>query len=496
MKVLKFDFWGRKKEIDYLKTYYQTPGSGLMYVRGRRRVGKSWLLRKFANQYKNAFYFTGTVDSSNESCMIDFCKAWDQFALSQLSFLKTEVLNWQFIFKDINTYAKKEKYPVILIFDEIQWIAKTGSGFVGRLKEAWVDWEQTQNIKIILCGSSNKFFHQYQEGENKVLRGLKTFATLWVKPFNLDEVNKYYFSKWKLEEVALTYMMLGGIPYYLSQLQTNLGFIHCINQAVFTQKSIFLEEVDEILSLDFNKAGKETIKKILASIGQKGTSQAKIVEKTGLSSSTISDAVEKLVDYQILFPKLPAHKKPSKKVTYSYFMKDFFLNFYFQIIEPLQKRIEKNQTGLLFPYSCLSSNTGYYIPNFSGEAFELLVRTILEERDIHQHSIFKKLNILDENYEVLTYWDQTSQIDLLVEHNKDRQLRLLECKWLSQPITIDSYRYFEEILKKKFPIYSYQSISYYLILSQGWSKGFEQEAYKWGIGLIGLESLFDYHPQK
>ena len=214
-------------------------------------------------------------------------------------------------------------------------------------------------------------------------------------------------------------MMFGGIPYYLNLIARDKPFIHAINDAAFSKDSIFLEEIDEILSIEFNSQGRESVKSILSFLGQDGTSQASIVKKSGIAQSTVSDIIEKLLDYKIIFPKSPAHKTQVSRGT-KYHMKDFYLNFYYQVLEPLEKRIKRNSKGLLFSEACISSNSGYYIPNFSGKAFELLVRYILENSVNFTEKIFHTLLIANPNYRVLDYWDKTCQIDLLVESKDDR----------------------------------------------------------------------------
>lgn len=485
------DYFSRAADMAALKDYCELDGSQLVYVRGRRRVGKSWLLKRFAEKTKNSLYYMGAADASVASALQDFAKVWDDFSRSsQLSLLRPSALSWTVIFNAITAYLKTSKKDLVLILDEIQWMAKTGSGFVGKLKEAWIDWERLGNIKVILCGSSNKFFRDYSGGEEKILRGMKTHATIWVKPFTLSDVRRHYFSKWRLEEVILTYMMVGGIPYYLNQLNPKLGFVHAINQAFFVQTTPFLEEVNEILDVEFNRAGRNTVKTILSNLGQDGSTQQRLVQKTGLSPSSVSETLEKLLDYELVFSKLPAHQKSIKRgAGYCFYMKDFFLNFYFQVLEPFQAKIKDNKTGLLFPCESLSKK-GHYIPNFSGKAFELLIRYQLENFSHHKKSgLFKKLMLRDANYEVMTYWNSETQIDLIVEHKLDRLSRLIECKWTNEMPHTKTESLIDEILEKRYDPPAGFEIRRFLITAATPSASFITAARARGVTVIGLEEL-------
>ncbi|MBF0107233.1 MAG: AAA family ATPase [Deltaproteobacteria bacterium] len=484
-------FYARKREFEIIREFVHKPGAGLTYLRGRRRVGKSFLLRHFQSKTPNCFYFAGAQDADTRQTLKDFAIAWDQFSLkSRLSSLNSYAQNWSLFFQEITNTATNSTKPLVLIFDEVQWIAKIKSGFVGRLKAAWDDWQNTGRIKVILCGSSNKFFTD-NTGPEKTLRGLKTHAEIWVHPFSLKEVKKYYFHSWSNEEICLICMMLGGIPYYLEQIPRHNNFIQAVNQCLFTRSTIFLDEINEILSLEFNKNSSETIKTVLSSLGISGAPQKSIEAKTGLPRGTIYDTLNKLMDYNLVFKELPINTKPRlNEAGHKYFMKDFYLNFYFQVLENLTIKIKKNKSGLIFPYDCIGSHAGYYIPSFTGPAFELLVRDILENKMNTTPNIFKKLSLLDENYKVGSYWQvNKSQIDLVVEHKTDRESRLIECKWVSQNSLLDA-GLFTELKTKDYPRPSGYKKSCYLITSGPISTAVKQRAHESSVGIVTLEDLF------
>ena len=433
----------------------------------------------------------GRVDASHKDTLTDMAQAWDRFTGSpQLSEKKITALSWRVIFEAMTQYATATKGSLVLVFDEIQWMSKTGSGFVGSLKEAWQRWEPTGHIKVLICGSSNKFFYDHVGGDEKTLRGLKTHSDIWVHPFTPHEVKQYYFKKWSLVEVALVYMMIGGVPYYLNQIEPSQGFIHAINQAFFTKQTIFLEEIDELLKLEFYVNAQNTVKRILGALGQDGCELHLIVQKTGLSLATVSDALHKLLDYQIIFRKLPVYSKPHKNDGgYRYYMKDFYLNFYYQVLLPHSTVIKNNGHGLIFPYSILSAKTGYFINNFSGKAFELLMRYVLENKSDQNAKVFKVLQLSDANYTVESYWSVETQIDLVIDHAADRLTRCIECKWLGHA---PDKNILSTLTPQRRPgkTPKTNNLRHYLALSQPWTANFEKMAEKQGIGLLGLPDIF------
>lgn len=483
-------FYGRQSELKSLRDFVGASKSGLIYVRGRRRVGKSLLLQQFKAATPRCFYFSGRIDASDEKVRCDFAQAWSQFVNDpSLGELQTSALTWDRLFKEITKFASQNETPVILIFDEIQWIAKTGSGFIGKIKEHWLEWEQTARVKVILCGSSSKFFESHVGGEAETLRGLSTQATLWVPPFTLSEVERYYLGTWTRKEIAFTYMMLGGIPYYLERLSPDLGFIQAVNEAVFTSQGIFLQEIDEILKLEFNAGGKRNVFKILSALGQDGRAQKTIVERTGLPQATVSGLLEKLCDYQLIFEKYPVHTPEKwRQAGTRFFMKDFYLNFYFQVLDPMKNRIQKNTSALLFSQDVLCSN-GFYVENFSGKAFELLVRSVLENRSLCE-SLFRKMLLKDPDYSLETYWDDATQIDLAVENKRDRITRIIECKWTDQTAGRNLKTWVNQLAAKKYPLQENQTRKNYLVISEKTKASFQTATRKNGVVLVGLSDLF------
>ncbi|MDR2395513.1 MAG: AAA family ATPase [Endomicrobium sp.] len=488
------DFFGRNDELETLNSFWEQKGSGFTYMRGRRRIGKSWLLKHFQAKHKNCFYYMGRPDETKEEIFIDFVKKWVLFSKETLlEDLRPELISWSRIFSEILKYAEKQKEPLILLFDEIQWIAKKGAGFIGSIKEAWIDWEMSGKIKVIICGSSNKFFSKYVGGEEKILRGIRTFNDITVKPFTLKETKDYYLKNFSNEEICLTYMMLGGCPYYLSTLNPSLGFIQAINSTIFTNKTIFLKEIYEILNLEFNKNGAMSATKILSSLGQDGKTVANIVKLTGLNPTVVLRTVKNLLEYDLIEEKnFFGEKQKRNNAGTSYIVKDFFLNFYFQIVLPLKSRIEMNEQGLLFPQYCIKSKKGFYIENFSGKAFEKLISYILSCKFYSLKkapNIFKKLLLNDVDFTVGTYSNQDVQIDIVVENKSDRIVRLIECKWLSNT------DFSLENVCKKLSLCNYPKPKgfikkYYLALSQDVTSNMLEVAKKYDVELIGLEDLF------
>jgi hypothetical protein len=241
--------------------------------------------------------------------------------------------------------------------------------------------------------------------------------------------------------------------------------------------------------MEFNSAGVKTAKMILSSLAN-GCSTAKKIEKQiGIAHSTLNHIMEKMIDYDILKESQPFFSEKSKKPEKSYEINDFYLNFFFKILSVRENAIRTNEKRLLFSDLILKSNKNYYIENFTGTQFERFVRYVLEESyfdldESDEPHVFKKLMLVDKNYTVETYANKSCQIDLVVEHNTDRIIRILEIKWASEQNS-----WIEEILKKDYPHDDSWQTKRYLVCGYPLSLSFQKKAQQHDIECITLEDL-------
>jgi predicted AAA+ superfamily ATPase len=341
-----------------INEFLTEPNSGLVFLRGRRRVGKSSLLKKISQTNKNCFYFSGALDEPSNRLLTRFARAWDEFAKTDdFARISSSQLDWEFIFQKIVKYSHQSNRTLILMLDEIQWLAQSGTGFVGLLKNAWVDFEKTHKMKLILCGSSNKFFVDNVGGEEKILRGMITRSDIWLYPLSPVEVKKFYGKSLSPDENIFLYMLTGGIPYYLNQFHFQLGFIRGINDAVFCERTIFLSEADEVLNIDFKNRGLPTIKSIFQSFKSRYATIETIKKNTRIAASTLTEAVHKLQSYSLLFELIDFSEKVKiKKRNTFFYYKDFFLFFYFKVLQNIKNKSKKIRIKIFFPLCCRPTN--------------------------------------------------------------------------------------------------------------------------------------------
>lgn len=483
-------FIGRKKELAEIRGTFDSRHSEFRVVRGRRRVGKTSLLQEAAKDRDDVVFLSGLEDiTSDRKIRNRFTERLAEFSGNAI-LASARDLSWPQLFQIVLEIAAQKK-NLILIFDEIQWLARQGSGFLSDLKEAWtIKFQPSEKIKVIICGSSSKFFEHKTGGIDSVLHKLRTMSDICVPPMTLSETG-LFCKGWNEHEIALTQMMFGGIPYYLDLIsEPQRGFMQCINKIVFTANTIFFDEVKETLKLDISSLDRSI--QLLEVAGQDGKTMSQIAEDSLVPPSTVDELLGKMVDYQILSKSFPMGENPkAKDFGVRYYIRDEFLNFFFNVLEREERRIGNNVSGKMIFSNVLKN--GYYIENFTGKAFELIIRKIIERNlPAKINKILSIDNLTD--YEVGSFWKtngEGNQIDLIVNSSEDRCVRIIEVKWSNQKIGTEGGNAIEQVLGRTFPNRKRYKLRRFVVASSGFTDAARSIAQEHDVGLIDLEDLFD-----
>ena len=487
-----------------------------MFLRGRRRVGKTWLLQSLENDlgHEACFRLMCRKHRRDIALIKDAIADWAaRSGQSNLPLLRPAALSWKLFFDDVARHARayqaKHRRSYVLIIDEVQWLSTGYEESAGVLKAAWDEWAHDGSIRIVACGSSARFFAE-QLGEGAILRGIRTQADIEVLPFPIGAIKKFVAPNWTTKEVALGYMCLGGIPYYWQRLSPEKGFRRAINDACCTSSTIFLDEWQEIIATEFRTDAVGNLERLFPTLmsAEDGVTLAEITEKLGIGVSSASRLLEKLVAYGYVQRCSPEKSplspgRPLKTARgVRYVLQDFYLHFYFTVLRPMAQDIRLNQNGLLFPYKILQGDEKEYIPAFTGKAFE---RLIFYHLDVGlrsgEHSpppdlsmLWRKLDLPDASYmvqwNVIVRGDTSdkiiSQIDVLLIHDGEKSIRVIECKWKGQGEIDDINDVEAKILPQRYQSYSRRNL---LAISYEPTTKFRAISSQRNVNLITLDDL-------
>lgn len=281
---------GRKKEIEELTAIYRKKQAQLVAVYGRRRVGKTYLIRELFKD-KFAFYHTGVspleLEGTNllEAQLTTFHSSLQLYGAQY----KSKPKDWIEAFDRLRDLLieKGEHERAVVFIDEMPWMDTPRSGFITAFEHFWNGWASGQdNLMLIVCGSATSWI---QDNLINSYGGLydRVHAEIQLSPFTLHETEELL----KLQEVTLSqydilqlYMAVGGIPMYLSYVQPGYSLAQTIDNLYYNKRAKLKEEFERLFDSIFrNPAPYKTVIRLLAK-RQSGYSREEISEKSGVPS--------------------------------------------------------------------------------------------------------------------------------------------------------------------------------------------------------------------
>ena len=413
---------GRKKEIEFLQRIIESGEPEFVAVYGRRRVGKTFLIKQFFKN-KFTFYFSGSENSSMKLQLENFKNAFQEHFNTLIPTPENWTTAFAMLKKELNRSRKKGRK--IIFIDEIPWLATMGSNFIQAFEYWWNTYASSNpDILLIVCGSStswilNKIIKNRGGLHNRVTRQIS------LQPFTLKECEEYTAQqKLKLDQSLILdyYMILGGIPYYWKQIDNTKGLPQNIDNMFFNNGATLQKEFAEIYNSLFRKAEKYI--SLIIALGEKrmGLSRDEIIKHTKFKNGgAISKMLEELEQCGFIRSYF-AFGKIQRDKTYQ--LIDLFSLFYLNFIH--NKNIDENYWTINFMTPAINAWRGY--------AFEQVCL-------LHIPQIKNKLGIsgVSTNYSTWRNTDtennQTTQIDLVIDRN-DNVINLCEMKYSNKEYEI------------------------------------------------------------
>ena len=321
---------GREKEIARLNQIYDSDESEFVAVYGRRRVGKTYLVREvFANRI--LFMHTGRANAAMKQQLAAFRASLQEQGLANCPPLGSWLEAFQELKRLINSSGALRK---VLFIDELPWLDTPKSGFLSELEGFWNQWASARkDIVLVVCGSATSWII------NKVLRnrgGLhnRVTAQIPLEPFTLGECERYAVSRGMAPsraEIVEYYMVLGGIPYYWRFLDKGLSLSQNIDALFFASGAPLRLEFSELYSSLFRH--EEPYVRIVSALGRRrvGLGREEISEETGLASNgRLTGLLEELEQCGFI-RKYRAFGLRRREAIYQ--LIDNFTLFYFQFMQ-------------------------------------------------------------------------------------------------------------------------------------------------------------------
>ncbi len=427
---------GRQEEKKILANALSSPEAELIAVYGRRRVGKTYLIR---NVYKERIIFemTGIHEAK-------LAEQLQNLSLSLQNAMSSAVPpaipdNWITAFDFLRKYlsTKLSSQKSVVFFDEFPWIHTAKSGFLQAFEHFWNAWASRQaNLLVVICGSAASWMMENIINNRGGLHN-RISQQIRLLPFNLGEVETYLKSKrinLNQYQVLQLYMVMGGIPHYLKDMKPGESSAQYIDRLCFTKDGILKAEFKNLYrSLFDNAQNHEAVIRALAKKRQ-GLTRNEIMEASGLSSGgTTTKLFSELEESGFISQYIPFDKDAKDAI---YKLSDEYSLFYLKFMEGAKS------TGA---GTWLRQLNGASFKSWSGFAFESICQK-------HIVQIKKSLGIEGVHTEV-SAWRYTpkkgeagAQIDMLIDR-QDLCINICEMKFSTAEFAIDK-RYASELQNK------------------------------------------------
>lgn len=408
---------GRTDEIELLLNILESNEPELIAMYGRRRVGKTFLIRNVLEQ-QMAFEFSGIHNATLNQQLENFVQVLS--ATSKGLPLETPA-GWLKAFKMLERYLTPliKKRRRVIFFDEFPWIHTPRSGFMQAFENFWNAWASKQsNLVVVICGSAASWMIQ------KVINnrgGLHNRVTKKIRllPFTLAETEGF-FRKRKINldryQILQIYMAMGGIPHYLKEVRKGESAAQAIDRVCFTKDGLLHTEFKNLYHSLFNEAGYHI--PVIRALAKKnmGLTRQEIIRVCKLTSGgSTTQLLEELSESGFITPYIPFDRSAKDSI---YKLTDEYSLFYLKFIE------NSKSTG---KGTWVKFSTSPSWKSWSGIAFEgICMKHVLQ---------LKKALGIKSVYTETSMWrycpknaGQGVQIDLLIDR-QDRCINICEIKF-------------------------------------------------------------------
>ena len=321
---------GREKEIMLINRYHQSDRSELVAVYGRRRVGKTYLIRETLGD-KIDFEYTGLYMEPGSVQREQFQKELNTRTQTH----EDKPKDWFEAFDRLRVYLLSlQKECVTVFLDELPWMDTAGSRFLSAFSSFWNAWGREKiRLKLFVCGSATTWMLDRLIGDKGGLYG-RTSRSVYLAPFTLHEVQHYLNDikgmNYERQQLLQAYMIFGGIPYYLEMLDPELPFSVNIDNLFFADHAPLRTEYDFLFRSLFSDS--PVYRKVIETLSGKlmGMTREDISSATGLSGGMLSKTLENLNKCDFIRVYADPVKKERGRV---YQLTDMFTLFHLRFVE-------------------------------------------------------------------------------------------------------------------------------------------------------------------
>ena len=422
-------FVGRMAELNKLNEMYTSGKFECAIIYGRRRVGKTTLIKEFIKNKRAIYFLAREADGSQN--LTGFSN--DVYAITAPELARNAFFtDWERAFDYIYQISKNER--LILAIDEYPYLAG-GYGPVSSIIQAHIDTRlKDSKLFLIICGSSMGFMEKQVLAYKSPLYGRRT-AQFKVLPFSFFESSPFFDGAVNFDK-ALYYGMTGGIPEYLAKIDMRKSFRDNAISLFFTPQGYMFEEPMNLLREELREPS--TYNGIIEAVATGATRLNDIASKCGMESNKCVKYLSSLIMLGIIKKEIPVTETASKKSMY--LVDDIMFRFWYRFVFHNLSGIVSGLGAAIF-----DNEVSGQISSYMGFIFEDICKQYLI-------SAAKKGGLPFFTARIGKWWGNNpklrrqEEIDALAVGINSRidevsaiggAILLCECKWTNSPVDID-----------------------------------------------------------
>jgi len=411
-------FYDREAELTSLETAHSSPGHAFYVVYGRRRVGKTALLKEFCVDRPHLYYLAAqeAEDRQREKFVEQVAGAFDERV--------PRIDSWDDAFEYLGELLKTEDRVVII--DEFPYLIEENDSLPSYI-QAFVD-EQLQDTEsvFILCGSSVSTMESAVLGHKSPLYGRRT-GQIDLQPFSFQQARDVI--SYDIADAIQSYSVTGGTPMYLTLFDYERSLSENIQTHILSPTAMLYNEPEFLLRTELRNPARYLSILEAAALGH--TTPNEISGATGIDSGPLSKYLQTLRQLRLLDREVPVTAAKQKSKRSRYRVADEFLRFWFRYVEPNRSSIEE-APSVVFEGTIEPDLPMHVATTFEDICNEAIWELIRREK-------------LEPYSAVGRWWYGEDEIDIVGLAPADNRILLAECKWTSDPV---GYGLVDDLQKK------------------------------------------------
>ncbi|MCH5268296.1 MAG: ATP-binding protein [Lachnospiraceae bacterium] len=457
-------FIGREDELELLDKEYNRDSS-LAVVYGRKRVGKTALIKQFIKK-KKALYFLASEENDRQN-LNEFTEKIADY-INHPYIASSRIDSWQNAFKLFASYERKEKK--ILIIDEFQYLVSGNSAYPSIIREAWNEILKDSNVMVILCASDIGMMSSHLLSHSGPLYSIHT-AQIRLQPLSFGEFASAFPGR-TFAELTELYSVTGGMPKYFEFFDNKFSLWKNVTDTILNKSGFLHEEPFFLLEKEVREPANYV--SIMTALSHGNHKLSKIAGYMEQKTTSISPYLVMLTELFLVEKRVPVTEKtPGKSRRGLYYISDNFIEFWFKFVQPYRSELEMDKTEYV-----LKKIKSDFIENHVSNVFQVISREIFV-------SLCKSGKIDFVPSVVGAYWNSDIEIDVVATCKKGNKIFAGECQYCEKPVS--AYVYLD--LQKKcsnIPEFGKKKIVYGIFSKSG----FDPELIKLAKETPGLY-LFD-----